>query len=89
MSKFIHIRKKINTFKKKTLSIPGDKSISIRFILLSSLTKGKCTGYNILKSEDVNSAIKSIRKLGVKINLKKTYCEVYGRGLFGYKYKNS
>ena len=89
MSKFIHIRKKINTFKKKTLSIPGDKSISIRFILLSSLTKGKCTGYNILKSEDVNSAIKSIRKLGVKINLKKTYCEVYGRGLFGYKYKKN
>ena len=89
VTKFIHIRKKIDTFKKKTLSIPGDKSISIRFILLSSLTKGKCTGYNILKSEDVNSAIKSIRKLGIKINIKKSYCEVYGRGLFGYKYKKN
>ena len=89
MPKFVLIRKKIDTFKRNTLSIPGDKSISIRFILLSSLTKGKCVAYNILNSQDVNSAIKSIRKLGIKINLKKSYCEVYGRGLFGFKYKKN
>ena len=89
MSKFILIKKKINNFKRKTLSIPGDKSISIRFILLSSLTKGRCVAYNLLDSEDVNSAIKSIRKLGIKINLKKSFCEVYGRGLFGFKYKKN
>ena len=89
MSKFIQIKKEINSFKKKTLSIPGDKSISIRFILLSSLTKGKCIAYNLLKSEDVISAIKSVRKFGIKIVLKKFKCEVYGKGLFGYKYKKN
>ena len=89
MSKFILIKKKIDSFKRKTLTMPGDKSISIRFILLSSLTKGKCTSYNLLESEDVNSAIKCIRKLGIKINLKKSYCEVYGKGLFGFKYKKN
>ncbi len=89
MSNFILIKKKIDSFKKKTLSIPGDKSLSIRFILLSSLTKGKCTGYNLLNSEDIISAIKSIRKLGIKVILKKSKCEIYGGGLFGFKYKKN
>ena len=89
MSKFIFISKKIDTFKKKSIFIPGDKSLSIRFILISSLAKGKCTAYNLLKSEDVISAIKSIKKLGIKIILGKSKCEVYGKGLFGFKYKKN
>ena len=89
MQKFISIKKKVDHIKKKSISVPGDKSLSIRFILLSSLSEGKCTAYNILKSEDVISAIKNIRKLGVRINLKKSKCEVYGKGLFGYKYKKN
>ena len=89
MRKFISIQQKIVKFKKKIISVPGDKSLSIRFILLSSLTQGKCTAYNILKSEDVISAIKNIKKLGIKIVLKESNCEVYGKGLFGYKYKKN
>ncbi len=89
MSKFIIIRKKIDGFKKKSISVPGDKSLSIRFVLLSSLTKGKCTAKNLLKSEDVLSAIKSIRKLGIKVILDKSQCKVYGKGLFGFKYKKN
>ncbi len=69
--------------------MPGDKSLSIRFILLSALSKGKCVAYNILKSEDVKSAIKNLKKLGIKIILKKSKCEVYGKGLHGYKYKKN
>ncbi len=88
MTKFIHIKKKIDNFK-KTIFMPGDKSLSIRFILLSSLSKGKCTAYNILKSEDVTSAINNIKKLGIKIILRKSKCEVYGKGLSGYKYKKN
>jgi 3-phosphoshikimate 1-carboxyvinyltransferase len=86
--KLISINQKLDTFKKKTISVPGDKSLSIRFIILSSLSNGKCTAYNLLKSEDVISAISCIRKLGVKINLSGTYCQVFGKGLFGFKYKN-
>ena len=89
MQKFISIKKKIDNFKKKSISMPGDKSLSIRFILLSALSKGKCVAYNILKSEDVKSAIKNLKKLGIKIILKKSKCEVYGKGLHGYKYKKN
>ena len=89
MQKFIFINKKIDQFKKKSISIPGDKSLSIRFILLSSLTQGKCIAYNLLKSDDVISAIKNIKRLGIKIVMKKSKCEVYGNGLYGYKYKKN
>ena len=87
MLKYISIKKKIDHFKSKSIFIPGDKSLSIRFVLLSSLSKGKCTAYNLLKSEDVNSAIKNIKKLGIKVLLNKSKCEVNGKGLFGYKYR--
>ena len=58
-------------------------------MLLSSLSSGKCIATNILKSEDVISAIKCIRKLGVKVNLRSKTCEVFGKGLYGFKPKNN
>ncbi len=87
MQEFISIKKKIDKIKKSTIFIPGDKSLSIRFILLSSLAEGKCTAYNLLNSEDVFSAIEILRKLGVKIINKKSKCDVYGKGLYGLNYK--
>ena len=89
MKKSIIINETINILKKKEIHVAGDKSLSIRFVLLSSLCGGKCTATNILVSEDVLSIIKSIKKLGVKINLKGTNCEVFGKGLFGYNYKKN
>ncbi len=89
MKKSIHIYQKIDIFKKKSITVPGDKSLSIRFILLSSLSNGKCTGINILRSDDVLSAIKCIRKLGIKIYLKNQKCEVFGKGLNGYKFSKN
>ncbi len=87
MTKIISINKKISFFKKKTISVEGDKSLSIRFILLSSLSKGKCIGKNLLKSDDVVSAINIIKKLGIKVKFINKNCEVYGKGLNGFKYK--
>ena len=86
MTKLISIKKRINPFKEKSLFVPGDKSLSIRFVLLSSLTNGKCTAHNLLISEDVLNAINSIKKLGIKINFDSSKCEVYGKGLFSFKY---
>ena len=74
------IKKKINSFK-KTIFIEGDKSISIRWVLLSSLSRKRSRAYNLLLSEDVISAINCIKKLGAKINFKKNFCEVVGTGL--------
>tara|TARA_Y100001935_G_scaffold149205_1_gene123186 strand:- start:3880 stop:5214 length:1335 start_codon:yes stop_codon:yes gene_type:complete len=87
--KFISIKKKINNFKKNKISVPGDKSLSIRFVLLSSLSSGKSTAYNLLKSDDVLSAIRNVKKLGIKVFLSKLKCEVYGKGLFNYKYRKN
>ena len=89
MKNIISINQKIDFFKRKTIFVEGDKSLSIRFVLLSSISKGKCIAYNLLKSEDVICAIKIIKKLGIKVNSKKTNVEIIGNGLFGYKFKNN
>ena len=70
MSKVVLIKNKIENFKKKSINVDGDKSLSIRFVLLSSLSKGRSVASNLLRSEDVDSAINSIRKLGIKIKIK-------------------
>ena len=81
-------KEKIKTFH-KTIHVTGDKSLSVRWVLFSSLAKGKSKAYNLLKSEDVLAAIKAIKQFGIKVNLKKNYCEIIGNGLFGYKYKKN
>ena len=88
MKKKALIYEKIKNFNKK-ISVPGDKSLSIRFVLLASQALGKSTAYNILKSEDVICALNSIKKLGIKYKLTKNYCMIYGKGLNGFKYKNN
>ena len=64
------INKKIKSFNKK-INIEGDKSISIRWVLLASLSNRKSIAYNLLLSEDVYSAINCIKKLGAKVKIKK------------------
>ena len=71
--KIIFIKKNINTFKKQSISVDGDKSLSIRLILLSSLSDGKCNIKNLLMSEDVLSAVSIMKKLGIKIRIKKKF----------------
>ena len=85
MSKSIKINNKISQFK-KTIKVSGDKSISIRWVLLSSLANGVSKSKNLLMSEDVLAAIKAIRKLGIKCKIKKKECLIYGKGFEGYKY---
>ena len=87
MIKKLIIKKKINPFD-KVINVEGDKSISIRWVLLSSLSKNKSIAYNLLKSEDVINAIKCIKKLGSKVIIKKSYTEIIGTGL-KYKEKNN
>ena len=84
----IVLKKKIPNFYKK-ISIPGDKSISIRWVLISSLTNGVSKAKNLLMSEDVLASIQAIRKLGVKVNLKDNICKIHGVGMQGYRYKKN
>ena len=44
---------------------------------------------NLLKSDDVLSVINAVKKLGIKVELKKNYCKIYGQGINGFKYKKN
>ena len=70
MPKTLIIKNKIRRFNKK-IQVSGDKSLSIRWVLLASQAIGKSKGYNLLMSEDVLAAIDSIIKLGIKVRIKK------------------
>ena len=84
----IILKNKVSNFNRK-ISIPGDKSISIRWVLISSLASGVSKAKNLLMSDDVLAAIKSIKKLGVKVVNKKGICKIYGVGVNGYNYKKN
>ena len=75
MKNYLSINSLIPSFN-KVLNIPGDKSLSIRWVLLASQAIGKSKAYNLLESEDVISAIISMRKLGVEILKRKGRYEI-------------
>ena len=68
MPNSLAIKKKLNNFK-KIITVSGDKSISIRWVLFSSLSDGISKAKNLLLSEDVLAAIEAINKLGIKTNI--------------------
>ena len=88
MPNSIIVKSKIKTFNKE-ITVSGDKSLSIRWVLFSSLASGISKAENLLMSEDVLAAIKTIKKLGVKVKLDKKICKVYGKGINGYQFKKN
>ncbi len=86
MSKIVKINNKIRNFK-KTITVPGDKSLSIRWVLFASLANGMSKAKNLLMSDDVLATIKAIKKLGIKVIINKKECIILGKGIDGYKYK--
>ena len=88
MSNSTKINTKLNNFN-KTITVSGDKSLSIRWVLFSSIAKGVSKAFNLLLSEDVLAAINAVKKLGINVKLNKNYCTIIGNGLRGYKYKKN
>ena len=88
MSKNLFIKKKIKKFN-EVIQVDGDKSLSIRWVLLASQAIGKSKSYNLLMSEDVMAALDSIKRLGVKVKIKKNFCEIFGNGINSFKYKEN
>ena len=88
MTNVLRVNKKVRLFNEK-ITVDGDKSLSIRWVLLASQASGKSKAYNLLMSEDVKAALDSIKKLGINVKLYKNYCEIYGNGINGFKYKKN
>ena len=84
MKNHIKISSSIKPFDKQ-LEVSGDKSISIRCVLMASQAIGKSKIFNLLESEDVINALNSIEKLGIKFEKKKNYYQINGYGINGYK----
>ena len=86
MSNIINIKKKIGNFNKKII-IPGDKSLSIRWVLFASLANGtsKQKSFNVRRCL---ATIQAVKKLGIKVVINKNKCIIF-EGLNGFKYKKS
>ena len=84
----IVIKKKVNQFN-KIINVDGDKSLSIRSLLLGSQSFGICKIKNLPKSEDILSTISGLKKLGIKIYFRNKICFIYGNGLNGFEYKKN
>ena len=87
MAKIV-IQKKIKAFN-KVINVDGDKSLSIRSLLIGSQSYGICKIRNLPKSEDILSTIEGLKKLGVRIKFINNLCYVYGNGLNGFDYKKN
>ena len=88
MTNSIVIKKKLKNFNKKIV-VSGDKSISIRWVLFASLASGNSKAENLLISEDVKAAIKTVRKLGIKVISNNKFCKIFGKGINGFNYKRN
>lgn len=76
------ITKKSNL--KATITIPGDKSISHRAVMLGSLAKGVTRVKNFLIGDDCLATIKCFEQMGIKID-QDNHITIYGNGLNGLK----
>ena len=88
MSNIVKIKNNIGNFN-RTISVPGDKSLSIRWVLFASLANGTSKAKNLLMSEDVLAAIDAVKRLGIKVIRSKKECKIFGKGINGYKYKKN
>ena len=75
---------KINRVKGE-ISLSGDKSISHRALLISSLADGKSKIKNLSTGDDVRSTIECLQALGIEIHPSGNEVIVGGRGFKGYK----
>jgi 3-phosphoshikimate 1-carboxyvinyltransferase len=65
------------------LVVPGDKSISHRAVIFSSIGEGTSIIHNCLQSEDVTATIEAFKSMGVVIKADQGKLIIYGSGLLG------
>ena len=65
------------------ISVPGDKSISHRAIILSMITQETIRIFNFLDSTDTNMSLGAAIKLGIECKKNDDFLEIRGKGLYG------
>ena len=65
------------------LTVPGDKSISHRSIMLGSLARGTTTVTGFLQGADCLSSIACFRQMGIEIENDQNTVKIHGKGLHG------
>lgn len=70
---------------KGEISVPGDKSISHRSIMMGAIAKGVSTVRGFLRGEDNMSTMNAFRAMGVTIDDDGETIAIHGQGLHGLK----
>lgn len=65
------------------ITVPGDKSISHRSIMLGSLAKGTTEVHNFLQGADCLSSISCFQKMGIEIENNGSIVKIHGKGMHG------
>lgn len=65
------------------ITVPGDKSISHRAVMLGSLAKGTTSITNFLNGADCLSTISCFKKMGIEIEQLPSEILIHGKGLHG------
>jgi 3-phosphoshikimate 1-carboxyvinyltransferase len=71
-----------------TITVPGDKSITHRAIMLGAIAHGETKIINPLLGEDCKATLRAIKQLGIKTLFKNNILYIYGHGKQGLKYSN-
>ena len=66
-----------------TISVPGDKSITHRAIILAALANGMSTVAHYSRGEDCLNTMRALQALGIRIDASVEELRVYGKGLWG------
>ena len=66
-----------------TTTVPGDKSISHRALMFSSICNGKTQIKGLSSCDDVQSTRKCMQDLGIEISTENEIVSVHGKGLSG------
>lgn len=74
---------------KGEITIPGDKSISHRSVMLGAIAKGTTEIANFLQGADCLSTISCFRAMGIDIENQGNHVLVHGKGLHGLKAPDS
>jgi 3-phosphoshikimate 1-carboxyvinyltransferase len=80
----MHYRARPSTLAGGDVSVPGDKSISHRALMLAAIADGRSRISGFLAGEDCLATLQALRTLGVRIDLESATClTVHGVGLRG------